>query len=164
MTETDLIEIGEGTDLAPYEPGLPFKDVVRGTVTRFLPGSLAVFAPIKLVQLLGAPDRAAFLLSDLALGLGLPLLGFGLGLELLRRWLYPDAEIDGRRSLIAGLATPIFLSVAYYFLPAISFPQMLLLTAVVGLLMAFATFFAWLSPTPKYQMGSEAEQLNNGSI
>jgi hypothetical protein len=91
-------------------------------------------------------------------------IGFGLGLFGLHRWLFPDSEVTGRKSFIAGLLTPIAMLGAAVLLqlqPAIA-------SLLVGIVMAVGMFFPWLSPTPEERRSSRYEpnqpdQLPDGS-
>ena len=106
------------TDLVPYERGIPPTNVLRATLGRFLPGSFLGLGI--LVAMLGLPGNgtlADFVATSLRLVAPL-LLGYGLGLESLRRWLYPDAEIEGRRSFIAGLMSSVAIAIPLALVPA----------------------------------------------
>ena len=82
-------------------------------------------------------------------------LGFGVGLTGLRRWLYPDAKVEGRRSLIAGLLSPFVVFMAAGFSGGLTIVPFVAVLVLVGVIMALAMFFAWLSPTPDEMLGPE---------
>ena len=91
-------------------------------------------------------------------------IGFGLGLFGLHRWLYPDSEVTGRKSFIAGLLTPIAMLGAGVLLQL----QPAFLSLLVGIAMAVGMFFPWLSPTPEEGRSNRFEpeqpdQLPDGS-
>lgn len=149
-----------GTDLVPYEAGISLREVVKGTLTRFLPGSVigmgvlaAIIPPLGLTKL-----RLLELL--LLHEVGPLVLGFGLGLLGLHRWLYPDAEVTGRKSFVAGILTPIAMlggGVLAGLVGFVSQIQPSLLSFLVGFFMALAMFFPWLSPTPEEKRSDRYE-------
>jgi hypothetical protein len=76
-------------------------------------------------------------------------LGYGIGLEGLRRWLFPDAGVDGRRSLVAGIVSPLALftwvTVVAESLGGLTLPVGVGVLLLVGFLMAVVMFFPWLT-------------------
>ena len=149
----------ESHDLLPYERGLPFRDVLKGSLTRFLPGCVVGLAGI---LAWGQPDILANLPGYLAL-VAVATVGFGIGLEGLRRWLFPDAKIDGGRSFVAGLMVgPIWFSVIVAsMIPALQGPQAWAFFPLIGLILAVLMFFAWLTPTPEEKRG-DAGRVDEG--
>lgn len=146
---TDELSSAESHDLVPYERGLPFRDVLRGSLTRFLPGSVVGLTGILAWR--GWPgDVLANLPGYLAL-VAVATVGFGIGLEGLRRWLFPDAKIDGSRSFVAGLMVgPIWFSIIVAeLIPALQGPQAWAFFPLIGVILAVLMFFAWLTPTPE---------------
>jgi len=142
------------SDVVPYKRGLSLKTVLRGVLKRFLPSSaisLGVLGSALGVSGLG-------LLPLLAGGLTL---GFGLGMEGLRRWLYPDAKVDGRRSVVAGLLSPLLLfgTVALIETTGLGPIGLAGFTLLSGMIMALAMYFPWLTPTPEMVQRSEVESL-----
>lgn len=142
--------------LVPYRRGVSLREVVKGTLALFLPGSLLTLIGGMVLFAIGAGNARRFaaivLWQTVSLG-GLVIAltaGFGLGLLGLRRWLYPDAKLDGSRSFVAGLLSPVVV-----FIVMVSgewswtFAQVVSVVALVGVVMAVAMFFAWLTPTPK---------------
>ncbi len=87
---------------------LPFRAVLRGSIARFLPASLISIAAF--LVLLGRPltERAAgpalWWGAKIAVALTVGNLA---GLVIIRRLLPPVAAIDGWRSLVAGLVSPL---------------------------------------------------------
>jgi hypothetical protein len=168
MTELDNPDANEPTDteshdLVPYERGLPFRDVLRGSLTRFLPGSVVGLAGI--LAWGGWPNFLANLPGYLAL-VAVATVGFGIGLEGLRRWLFPDAKIDGGRSFVAGLMVgPIWFSVIVASLiPALQGPQAWAFFPLIGVILAVLMFFAWLTPTPEEKRGDVGRVDENGTL
>lgn len=154
----------EGTgfnDLAPYERGLPFRDVLQGSLARFLPGSivglLGVLAyggwPADLIA--NAPGYLAFV--TVVTG------GFALGLEAMRRWLYPDAGVVGGRSFVAGLMAGALWFSTLTLVPALQGPQAWAVFPFFGVVLAFLMFFAWLTPTPE-EMRGDAGRAGSGRL
>ena len=83
--------------------------------------------------------------------------GYWAGLEVMRRWLYPDAAVDGRRSVIAGFMSPVALFILWTFSTGLGAWETLILFGLIGFVMAVLMFFAWLTPTP-----DEKALLTNG--
>ena len=78
---------------------------------------------------------------------------------MIRRWLYPDAQIDGRRSFIAGIMSPAAVFIVGVFAgPLFSGLQLLAMLFSVALVSAVLMFFAWLSPTPDDMRSPEYER------
>ena len=144
------------------ERGLPRKQILRGAFGRFLPGSLiSGGGMLGVMSYIDGFQLFEFLAGVFFFG-GLLTLGFGIGMEGLRRWLYQDAEVDGRRSVVAGLLSPLalFISVALFqpiftlFGPGVFF--------LVGIVMAVVMYFPWLSPTPEPAINQSEELLPSG--
>lgn len=160
MSGTSTNEIAEAAGRAtravvPYERGLPLSSTVRATLTRFLPGAAtSVVAGITLAS--GRfPDITAESVLVVGAVVGMLSLGYLVGLEALRRWLYPDAAVEGRRSFMAGLMAPIAAFITGVLAdPAIGTNVMgfLFLPALV---IAVVMFFAWLTPTPESMRAAE---------
>lgn len=96
------------------------------------------------------PSNVLFLAYSLAVTAfsGVVTLGYWLGLEGLRRRLYPDAALDGRRSVVAGLlagAGVFSVWIAMIESNWVGFP---LIVPGTGFVLALAMFLPWLSPTP----------------
>ena len=139
------LEKWSGEALEPYEPGIERDELKGAVLSRFLPASLvsvlAVFA-----FLIGFP-LSEFIFVPVMLA---PLVaGFSAGLELLRRRLYPDADLKGRRTVLAGLLAPLTAFVALAINPSIDLLPAMGIFGLIGVLMAFVMFFAWLTPTPE---------------
>ncbi|HSG08274.1 MAG TPA: hypothetical protein VLA36_07945 [Longimicrobiales bacterium] len=149
------VEDGPGKALRKYERGIPFREALAATVLRFLPGALVTMAGG--VVLMGGSLLRPDVLAIIAGGAGLLSLGFGAGLEIVRRWLYPDAGIMGRRSVVAGLVSPLGAFVAGVLAGPMVATSVLGLLFLPALVIAVVMFFAWLEPTPEEKRGSEFE-------
>ena len=71
-----------------------------------------------------------------------------------RRWLYPGAGVTGRRSVIAGVLSPLALFITAVMGAGLNSVQIVAVLFLVGVLLALGMFFAWLSPTPEEMLGS----------
>jgi hypothetical protein len=145
---TEVVEHDDAIKVALYRPGVPLRVVVRGVLTRFLPASATIFGAFALTAVLGDPSRTWVVLRIMGLEVGALTLGFGVGLEFLRRHLYPDAAVDGRRSVVAGFASPLSLLIVSVFTQGSQIGRIATFSVVAGAGMALAMFFAWLRPTP----------------
>lgn len=144
--------------LTRYRPGLSFLEAKQAALSRFLPG-----ATVSLLATIGAmggvPSLGEWIEAGIYVLVGATTLtlGFGAGLELLRRRLYPDARISGRRSVIAGLLAPpaIFATLGVFLGSGVGMIEMLGLFLAVPALLAVLMFFAWLTPTPEEKLDPE---------
>ena len=146
------------TELVPYQRGLPFGEIAQASVGRFLPG--AVLSLATTVTLLGGvpgPGEWFEALTMILAGAGTLTLGFSAGLEALRRWLYPDAKVNGRRSFIAGVVAPVVVFIVGALLGGLGTADLLGLLFLVPLSLAVLMFFAWLTPTPEELRGGDYE-------
>lgn len=136
--------------MAVYLPGIPLSENLKGALGRFLPGALVgVGAVLSFTNgVPGSGEVAEALLMVLAGAAGMTA-GFAAGLEGLRRWLYPDAKIAGRKSFIAGLMAPVAVFVVGILFSPAGLPMLLTLLFLVPLVLALLMFFAWLTPTPE---------------
>jgi hypothetical protein len=134
----------EATELVPYERGVSLREIAKGTIARFLPGSVIGMGILSAIIPPAGLDLARLIELVVVHEVAPLSIGFGLGLFGLHRWLYPDSEVAGRKSFIAGLLTPIAmlgLAVLLRLQPAQA-------SLLVGIAMAVGMFFPWLSPTP----------------
>ena len=90
------------TELMPRASRVSRK-VLKGTVARFVPGSVMGMGALSALIPPGGLSGIRLLELVLLQQVGPLAIGFGLALLGLHRWLYPDSEIQGRRSLVAGL-------------------------------------------------------------
>ena len=96
----------ERSEVTLYERGTPFIKVVTGVVGRFFPASVARFLGVLLAfDAFPAGQVLAYLIVVPYAGMFAA--GFGIGLVGLSRFLFPDARVDGRRSVLAGLLAPL---------------------------------------------------------
>lgn len=135
-----------------YAPGVPSEQILRGALLRFLPSSVlsltivaALVGPFGFTQLAGAVLLSAGLTA-----------GYLGALGVLGRWLYPDAEVHGRRSVVSGLLAPIAMLIP----TALGLTSGLLASPLIGLLLALVMFVAWLSPTPDLLLTDEVNQAD----
>ena len=148
----------EEAEVVPYRRGISLREIGKGMLARFLPGSLLTIVGVGAFFGVNISADALTAVGGL-LGVSAALTaGFGLGLLGLRRWLYPDAKPDGMRSFVAGLMSPFAL-----FITAVmtgrgwTLAQLPVLLGVVGVVMAVLMFFAWLTPTPEEMLGDGFE-------
>ncbi len=83
-------------ELVPYRPGISLREVAKGTVARFLPGSVIGMGVLSAIIPPAGFDGLRLLELLLLHQVGPLAIGFGLGLVALHRWLYPDSEVAGR--------------------------------------------------------------------
>lgn len=161
---SELEKPGESGEIVPYERGIRLAPALRGALLWFLPASTLSLAVV-LFGLAGATldDFSRFGSAVLQFS-GVMALGFWMGLEGMRRWLYPDAQVDGRRSFVAGLMS----SFVVFILAALDVPVEGSGTEVVlcttGVVLAVLMFFAWLSPTPGADGAPDPEQVEDPAL
>ena len=150
-------------EVVPYERGLSIREVLRGALSRFFPASVLSMGAVGVAVGMPGPGQWLGWLMGVLGFAGALTGGFGLGLVALKRWLYPDADVTGRRSVVAGLLSPlaVFISVAVG--SGLSQAQVPVVLALIGGVMAVSMFFAWLSPTPEAmrepQYGSDPSEV-----
>lgn len=133
--------------VAPYARGVPAEVVARGLVGRFIPASAGIMTAMALIPILSEPRRTGIVLSIMTMETASVIVGYGAALAVMRRWLYPDAGIDGRRSVVAGLFSPLALGIASLFFQGRG--EMIVPTSILaGAGMALVLYFPWLRPTP----------------
>lgn len=143
---------GNTKELLPYKRGLSLSKVAKGTLARFLPGSVIGLGALSVIIPPGGLGGLRLLELLLFHQVGPLAIGFGLGLFGLRRWLYPDSEVAGSRGFIAGLLSPVAIlgaGVLTQLLGMVPLPQPALLSFLVGIVMPLVFFFPWLSRTPE---------------
>ena len=148
--------VGDDSSLVRASRGVSLLEVVKGAFAFFLPGSL--LTAIGAIALFGAGDSSE---REVAVIVGVVLIvltgGFGLGLLGLCRWLYPEAKLNGSRSFVAGLLSPVVVFIVATIAEWDWTSEQLPFVALVGVVMAVAMFFAWLTPTPERLRGTEFE-------
>ena len=145
------------TGLVPYRRGVSLREVAKGALARFLPGSLITIGGLAAVFDIRIASDLFTAVGGLLGLVGALTVGFGLGLVGLRRWLYPDAKLSGPRSFLAGLMSPLALFIAATTGRGWSVTQLPVLLVLVGVIMALGMFFAWLTPTPESMRGDRFE-------
>ena len=141
-------------EVVPYERGLSIREVLRGTLSRFLPASVLSMGAVGAAAGMAGPGLD-WLVGVLGFA-GALTGGFGLGMVALKRWLYPDADVAGRRSVVAGLLSPLAVFISVVLGSGLSHPaQVPVVLALIGGVMAVSMFFAWLSPTPEVMRGPQ---------
>jgi len=146
-------EFDEAEGLVPSEASVERSEVVTATLGRFLPASI-ITAFVSLAVASGFPLESEWIFMPMMAGI--LMVGFGLGLEVLRSFgfLHRDVNVRGRRSVIAGILSPFayggfaflvtrFTDLRGTLLPAIGVSALFL----IGLVLAFVMFFPWLRPT-----------------
>lgn len=82
-----------------------FREILRGTLTRFVPAAIVGQAVIIILLLAGEPYGLVWGDTTILAGFTLALAAGHLGaLSAVRRFLRSDADVAGRRALISGLA------------------------------------------------------------
>lgn len=154
--------------MIPGVRGVPLGFAARGTLARFLPASASVMGGFAIPAILADPTRLPIVLGVVGLEvLGLNV-GFGAGLLGLRRWLFPSAKIEGKRSFFAGLMSPLALGITSVFTQGASLTEVVAYSAAAGLGMAMVLYSPWLSsggePVPEVKNVEYAsEQISAGS-
>jgi hypothetical protein len=141
----NLPEEIQQAEVIPSGRGVPLGVAVKGTLARFLPASFSVMGAFSIPAILYDPSRSLLVLGIVGLEvLGLSV-GFGTGLLALRRWLFPSAKIEGRRSFFAGLMSPLALAITSVFTQGASIVELTSYSAIAGLGMAVVLYSPWLS-------------------
>lgn len=121
------------------------RSIVRGAVTRVLPGFLLAWtvfvASSPITRSNVTPGRIVFSI----LLAGAAALGSALALGLMRRRLREDAAVDGRRGFLVGLGAMAVTLVVRPFLPHIPAIGEFALAALSGAAVSGSVFFPWLS-------------------
>jgi hypothetical protein len=158
------------TALVPYERGVSLGQIAKGTFGRFLPGSvIGMSIPALLLDFMGPGGPMSFLdVMLLQMYSAAPLIvGFGSGLLALGRWLYPDANVSGRKSFIAGLVSPIAILGANLISGGFQTSgEGMVVTFLTGVVLALIMYFAWLRPTAAEMRDGryEPDQLDADSV
>jgi len=156
MTDRQLESMTENA-LIPYQRGVSLGQVAKGASVRFLPGTLITMIGATAFLDISITGNVLAAVGGILGIAGTLTTGFALGLLGLRRWLYPDAELGGRRSFVAGLMSPLALFIAAggrgWTLTLLPF-----LLVLVGVILALGMYFAWLTPTPQEMRGDEFER------
>ncbi len=146
--------------------GISAATIRRGVLTRFLPGSVASIAVLGAAVAVGAGSFGLPQLLVLGVGTAGLTLGFGLGVTALRRFLYPDAAVDRRRSFVAGLCSPLYLGLVSIFTQGAGLLEIGGLSLLTGAAVGLGLFFPWLTRTPGKggaTAGASGEEKVNGA-
>ena len=154
-------------DLVPYKRGITLGEIAKGTLGRFLPGSvIGMTLPALVLDSAGPNGPLSFIDTILAqMSLAGPLVaGFGIGLVALGHWLFPDAKVSGWRSFIAGLVSPIAILAGSWISRGFLGAEGMVVSFLAGVILALVMYFAWLSPTPEDMRGDryEPDELGHG--
>ena len=125
---------------------ISLRTILWGTLTRFIPA--LILGTAILYGLARLADRASVGWLNIAIAYALLTVGYTAALAALRYRLRADADIAGRRSVVAGLLVPA----AYLGGLVLLAPQgqlALNATAIaIGAVLAVGMFFPWLKPAP----------------
>ena len=164
----DDVERHDSSEVAEYRRGVSLRTTVKGFLGRFLPASVASLFGTVLASATFGSGSLVPLLRVLAEWSGLVGIGFGIGLFGLGRWLYPDAKVDGLRSILAGVLAPL-LPLAFLYGNALFQTGLGLgvwegrvLFILGGLAAALIMFFPWLTPTPEHMRESHTPLVDDG--
>lgn len=124
---------------------ISFREILKGTITRFVPGAIIGQGLMIALLLIGEPAPLAW--SDLIpLGIFTGTLAAGhLGaLSAVRRFLRSDAHVSGRRALLSGLAAGAFHFGTAVYLGNLTVTNGYVLGLVAGAAGALSMFFPWI--------------------
>ena len=122
-----------------------FREIVKGAISRFLPGAVVGQAAMIAFLLIGEPSGLA--LRDLPILAGftaLMTIGHAGALGVMRRMMRDDADVSGRRALIAGLAAGAFHFGIAAAVSTFTENQGFALAVFSGAAAATAMFFPWI--------------------
>jgi len=143
------------------EKGLPDGVVAQGVLKRFFPASFGSLGVLVWGLSLGSLEFGVHQAMVLGVEVASLTAGFGLGLVGLKRLLYSDAAVNGRRSIVAGLCSPLYLGLASIFMQGSNLLEIAGVSILTGAGVSFAMFFPWLSRSPskeKDDLDSPADQ------
>ena len=137
---------------------ISLRTILRGTLTRFIPGFIlgtAIF-----YGLVSLTDRVSVGWLNLAVAYALVTVGYTAALAALRYRLRADADVAGRRSSVAGLLVPAAYVSGLVVLASQSLLSQNVLAVVIGAVLAVGMFFPWLKSAPVAALtDQEAQQL-----
>ena len=124
---------------------ISFREILKGTISRFVPGAIIGQSLMIALLLIGEPTGLGW--QDVApLAMFTTMLGAGhLGvLAVVRRLLRPDANVAGRRALISGLAAGAFHFGIAAYVGNLTVADGYVLGIVAGAAGALSMFFPWI--------------------
>lgn len=144
-------------EVVAYKRGLSLRETLRGAVSRFLPASIGSLAVGGALLDSSGPNWWIEFVVGITGFAGFLTLGFGLGLLVLQRRLFPDAGVDGRRSVLAGLLSPLAMAIggSLFITTGLGMAEAAGLLVLVGVVLAVVFFFPWLTPTPESMRGAK---------
>ncbi len=132
--------------------------ILRGVLTRFLPGCVLGFIILYSFASLSAPVNVDWWLA--AGQVAVVALGFALPLVLLRHRLMSSAGVARRQSFIAGILGVPAAFIAMLFLGLEGVGPVVIASALAGMTLSIAMFFPWLkSPATLALTDGELERL-----
>jgi hypothetical protein len=143
---------------------IKFGEILRGSATRFFPGAVvgAIVTSLAIAPLPFVASMWPRLIGGSLLGAALATVGFVAAAALTRRWLRVDAEVAGRKSVVAGVVavgtafailafSPSFLvmRVSMFGVSSFYMVRTVAIPVVAGILATLAIYFPWLSRNPE---------------
>jgi hypothetical protein len=141
-----------------------FGQILRGAAKRFFPGAVvgAIATSLAIGPLQFVASMWPQLIGGALAGAALATVGFVAAIALTRRWLRVDAEVAGRKSVVAGFVaagtaftilafSPSFLvmKVSMFGVSSFYLVRTIAIPVVAGILATLAIYFPWLSRTPE---------------
>jgi hypothetical protein len=137
---------------------ISLRTIVLGTLSRFLPALLVGTAVLFTVA--SMLDRVTVGWVGLAASYAWLTLGYTGALIALRYRLRADADVTGRRSVVAGLLAPAAYVSGMVLLGPQTTVGFTLASVMVGMVLALGMFFPWLKGAPVASLTDrEAQQL-----
>jgi hypothetical protein len=143
---------------------IKFGDILRGAARHFFPGAVvgAIATSLAIGPLRFVASKWPQLIGGSLVGAALATVGFVAAIALTRRWLRVDAEVAGRKSVVAGFVaagtaftflalSPSFLvmRVSMFGVSAFYLGRTIAIPVVAGILATLAIYFPWLSRNPE---------------
>ena len=124
---------------------ISFREILKGTITRFVPGAIIGQGLMIALLLIGEPAplqwRDFIVLGGFTATLAAGHLG---ALSAMRRFMRSDADVAGRRAMISGLAAGAFHFGTAAYLNTLTISNGYVLGVFAGAAAAFSLFFPWL--------------------
>ena len=136
---------------------ISFREILKGTITRFVPGAIIGQGLMIALLLIGEPAplqwRDFLVLGGFTATLAAGHLG---ALSAMRRFMRSDADVAGRRAMISGLAAGAFHFGTAAYLDTLTVTNGYVLGVFAGAAAAFSLFFPWLQSR---QSGAEPSMV-----